>query len=258
MTFMKRPTKTIQKRYSHMIAQRPTRMKGPATDFLDLGSGPAAEKGSKLADNRKQGKRQGRFVSVDLFKDVRTTTKTGRIAGQPQHFFVVADALNYLKRQKSNSVKVINSTHAFDMFIHAAPDVTNTGAKKIESIKKIFREYCKHMLRVLVPNGRVFLGIGGPFANLLIRELTNAGFQVLSQRATPPRPESLFRERMLREKALERLKKYDSKPKSDSYYYELLGFRGFPHDVGIYLRAYPIRPVALQVMMLHARCSMPM
>ena len=24
------------------------------------------------------------------------------------------------------------------------------------------------------------------------------------------------------------------------------------------LRAYPIRPVALQVMMLHARCSMPM
>ncbi len=179
--------------------------------FMDLGSGPTAERGHRLAkyrENRKpagkkivfnteKGKRtgvssgKGKFVSADLDRRVLINERK-QLIGQRHHRFLQMDVFDALKRQQPNSVKVVNDDYLLDYLSLEPPvkafgdgvrggtfSVTPSEAHSIsQQSRGIIRKYVKSVFRVLIPNGRLYITIGGLFEKMLEEELGNAGFTV--------------------------------------------------------------------------------
>ena len=166
-----------------MTVKRKHGRKRGVTTFLDLGSGPEAKRGWKLAETRKNRKNPGKIISVDLNRRVLLDAK-GRVIGQPHHLFKQADLFEVLAKQKANSVKVINDEGLIDQILMKhLRQTSKVGIKQpIESAKRTVRNYAKEVFRVLKQNGRFFITIKHGVINIVVPEFEKAGFKVLSVR----------------------------------------------------------------------------
>lgn len=163
--------------------RKPLKQRKGLISFLDLGSGPNAEHGWHLAEHRKNRARKGRFVSVDLDRRI-LLDKQGRIFDQHHHEFRQTNAFNYLAKAKPNSVKVVNDEGMIDSVI--AKKLSDSSQSKISDtilgVRKDVENFAKQPIRVLVPNGRIFVTVHSLYKNIILQELEKAGFENISVR----------------------------------------------------------------------------
>ncbi|MEW6295316.1 MAG: class I SAM-dependent methyltransferase [Candidatus Diapherotrites archaeon] len=119
-------------------------------NFVDLGCG----KGDLIRRFGKDGKR---VIGVDNWYSVKSSEKIKK-----------SDMFKFLKKQRSNSIKVINS----DMSLAFGTDIYTYGKK---------REVYKEIKRVLVKNGRLILTCRKFHAEKEIELLKEAGYEVYSR-----------------------------------------------------------------------------
>jgi len=172
-----------------MASARRLRSRVGLIDFLDLGSGPDAHRGWKLAEGRKGREATGRFVSVDLDRRVLLNSKK-RLIGQPHHSFRQGDVFEVLKRQRDNSVKVVNDDYFVDFLCsdaglphkHVRMHEEDMLREMVAATNNVLEKYSRGIFRVMIPNGRFFVTIHGVFRNLLVRKIKEAGFEIQSEK----------------------------------------------------------------------------
>lgn len=158
--------------------KQPLRQRKGLISFLDLGSGPNAKHGWRLAEHRKNRARKGRFVSVDLDRRI-LLDKQGRILGQRHHEFRQTNAFDYLAKAKPNSVKVVNDEGMIDYII--AKKLSDSRPSEISDAilgaRKEVQNFAKQAIRVLAPNGRIFVVVHSFNKNIILQELEKVGFE---------------------------------------------------------------------------------
>ncbi|MBI4045068.1 MAG: hypothetical protein HY392_05145 [Candidatus Diapherotrites archaeon] len=218
--------------------------------FLDLGSGPEAEHGWRLAEHRKGRPNKGMFVSVDLER-LALLDKRGRLLSQPHHQFKQVDATEFLKKQRPNSVKIINDEFFIDDVLAESLLKTKKliSPERVAALRSIFTQYVGSVFRVLMPNGRLFVTVLGLNKNILRDALKKGGFEILSEKnltkETALKGASKTTIQELRD--LERLPEFLKRPLSTFHgSYEAFGFeRDISTDVwGIPCRISARKPVS--------------
>lgn len=156
--------------------------------FLDVGSGPQAEHGFRLAKHREDRPKRarGRFVSVDIKQRQVLTGRYGGLIGQPHHRFVQKNIFEFLERRKPNSVRIINDNGCLDENLSTvAFKAMHSNKSFVPVLREISRTYFGKVARVMIPGGRIFVTVLGNLKNIIKEEMEEAGLEVLSEKELP-------------------------------------------------------------------------
>jgi len=166
-----------------MAKRKKTKRKITPITFLDLGSGPFAKYGWRLADNRKDRKNKGKFISVDKKRQVLVTTRN-RLIGQSHHSFEQMDVFESLRKKRNGSVKVVNDEGLLDQLVmkQLKHSTTTNFEMPLELANEKIRKYVSEIFRVLKKNGRSFIVVKSGISKIILRAMRNAGFEILSVR----------------------------------------------------------------------------
>jgi len=156
--------------------------------FLDLGSGPMAERGFRHAQQHEEHK----VVSVDKERSPMVLVDgRGRLIGQRNHRFVEADVFEYLERRKPDSVEVANDDFFLDELLlrHGGEAITQAREGALvphiaSQVRGKMGEYAGAVRRVLTPGGRVSIMLQGFYKAALAEELRRRGFEVSERMLT--------------------------------------------------------------------------